>query len=300
MKQSVISGLREGRGARRLAVASLIAAACLAHPALAQDEPCAAAPTFDRVAQTKSEAILGGAPSRLDLIRMRQSGVPSPAAGPSDATFPVRCSPPPALARGETIRAGQPDIFGSVALPVSRTALDSQWRRVAGQRLNARSGPWAALIAENRDAAPMARLIAVNAWVNARIRYVEDMREYRTADYWAPAARSIARGEGDCEDYAIAKMQILRAMGFAADSLYLVIARDLARRADHAILAVALDGDLLVLDNETDRILRSSELSDYRPVLSFSEGHRWTHGYRAAPAPLQMASLTHSIQSPLP
>ena len=35
------------------------------------------------------------------------------------------------------------------------------------------------------------------------------------------------RGRGDCEDYAIAKLQMLRAAGFEDRDLYLVIAKDL-------------------------------------------------------------------------
>ena len=191
------------------------------------------------------------------------------------------------------IRSGQPDVFGTVAVPVSRTALDGKWRAASGGTLASQAGPWKAVIAQNRNLPRAAQIRNVNAWVNRRIAYVEDVRQYGTADHWSSAVQSLKRGRGDCEDYAIAKMQILRALGVAADSMFLVIARDLVRRADHAILAVAVDGDLVVLDNETDRILSSADVRDYRPILSFNASGSWTHGYRTAPpaAALRYASL---------
>lgn len=191
------------------------------------------------------------------------------------------------------IRPGQPDVFGTVALRVSRTALDAKWRAASGGTLGSQAGPWAAVIALNRNLPRAAQIRNVNAWVNDRIAYVEDVRQYGAADHWSSAVQSLKRGRGDCEDYAIAKMQILRALGVAADSMFLVIARDLVRRADHAILAVAIDGDLVVLDNETDRILSSDDARDYRPILSFNATGSWTHGYRTAPpaAALRYASL---------
>lgn len=210
------------------------------------------------------------------------------AAAPS---FAYERNPGPSSA--ERVRPGQPDVFGSVALSVSRTALDGKWRAASGATLAGHAGPWAAVIAQNRNLPRAAQIRAINAWVNARIAYVEDVRQYGAADLWSPAAQSLTRGRGDCEDYAIAKMQLLRALGVPADSMFLVIARDLVRRADHAILAVAVDGDLVVLDNETDRILSSAEIRDYRPILSFNARGSWTHGYRTAPpaAALRYASL---------
>lgn len=89
---------------------------------------------------------------------------------------------------------------------------------------------------------------------------------------------------------------MLRHAGFAEQDLYLVVLRDVARRADHAVLVVRSEGRLLVLDNGTNRILDSDSLSDYRPILTFSGNRSWTHGYRReVEAPVQMAEA-----APLP
>jgi predicted transglutaminase-like cysteine proteinase len=47
----------------------------------------------------------------------------------------------------------------------------------------------------------------------------------------------------------------------------------------------------MILDNMTDKVLPSSQVSDYRPILSFNAYGRWTHGYRVTkPQPVQFAA----------
>lgn len=125
----------------------------------------------------------------------------------------------------------------------------------------------------------MATLAAVNAWANARIRFVEDKVLYGKADYWANASTTLKRGAGDCEDIAIAKMQVLAALGLARDDMSLIIARDLVRKADHALLVVRMDGKNWVLDNSTNQLLDARSSYDYRPIMSFSSSGKWLHGY---------------------
>ena len=109
-------------------------------------------------------------------------------------------------------------------------------------------------------------------------------------DRWMPASETLARGRGDCEDYAIAKRALLRAAGIPDRDLYLVVLKDLTRRADHAVLVVRANGRFLVLDNGTSRIVDSSDVSDYRPVLTFTAGRTYTHGYRRDMPPITYAS----------
>jgi predicted transglutaminase-like cysteine proteinase len=61
--------------------------------------------------------------------------------------------------------------------------------------------------------------------------------------------------------------------------MYLTIARDLARNADHALLIVKQDGRYWVLDNSTNQLLDARESNDYRPILSYSSSGKWLHGY---------------------
>ena len=233
---------------------------------------------------SKSEAILGSS-SALAAILSRQSGQAS--ATPAVAAY-LRPVILPALQ--PPVSATRPDVFNSVALPVGRSPLDRRWAGVSAAGVRGVAGSYAASL---RDQASIARVEAVNAYVNARIHFVDDRVQFGTGDRWLPASESLARGRGDCEDYAIAKRAMLRAAGFADRDLYLVILKDLTRRADHAVLVVRVDGRLLVLDNGTDRIVDSSMVSDYRPILTLTAGRTYTHGYRRGlQPPVTYASLS--------
>lgn len=271
----------------------LLATAAL--PAQAQVAP-ASMPSFN--AASKTEAILGGS-SALAALLAQQSGAPAATIAPASAPLPfVRApfaiSPQPAFV---PVSPDRPDIFDSVALPVGHTPLDGRWHSIARSTVSGAAGAFAASLAERNESA---RLDAVNIYVNHRVQFVDDIRQYGVADRWSAAADTLARGRGDCEDYAIAKMAMLRRAGFAEHNLYLVILRDLVRRADHAVLVVRSEGHFRVLDNGTDRVLDSNEIHDYRPILTFNVARTYTHGYRRETAPtVQMASVAIA-PAPLP
>jgi len=211
----------------------------------------------------------------------------------------TRCSEERPLAKQQLVersnrlpRSGNPDLFGTRALPVSRTPLDGKWNgayaggevRIATAALLKAGG--SVNFGDRRE-----NIRLVNRWVNAKIDFVEDQALYGRADHWASAGKSLQLGRGDCEDYAIAKMQLLQASGIKSNDMFLVIARDLVRRADHALLVVRIDGEFLVLDNETDQILNADDVADYRPIMTYSGNRKWLHGYPAKPVRTQIASL---------
>jgi predicted transglutaminase-like cysteine proteinase len=267
----------------------------------------AAAQTFGgygSLAYAKTTALLGGAPSALALIEAQQSGraisaTPTFAAVPaapaitlaSTPAFRVRSYMQPAVfarpAYAEPT-SSTPDLFGSKAIRVAHTRLDSNWQRVSHvSGAGASSGLIRAAYSDRGQ-----QLEQVNRWVNHAITYAEDSRVYGRADYWANASESLRRGKGDCEDFAIAKMQILRAMGVPQRDLYLVVVRDLVRRADHAVLAVRTDSGFMVLDSNTDRVLPQSQVNDYRPILTFNSEGSWIHGYSADRPRMTLASAS--------
>lgn len=255
-------------------------------------------------AVSKSTAILSGHTSQLDLITRQQSSPEATRLTPIALTPPglaggmklgrvacMRATAPkpgaiafalPMVARPlPAAIAGTPrnpeDFLASKRLPISRTNFDASWNRVRGGSVGLyASGPKAAQMG-----GPMSldRLRSVNAWTNARIRYVEDSVLYGKADYWADAGTTLKRRAGDCEDIAIAKMQLLSAMGIPQSDLYLTIARDLVRNADHAVLIVKLGDRHWMLDNSTDEVLDAAASHDYRPIMSFSASRKWLHGY---------------------
>lgn len=286
--------------------------------------PLAASEARTQAPADISRAILGGAPSALDRIRAEQQGVATP---PPAVALPVTASldavpvrqtlepasrTPIAFTPRVAQNCGAPAIFapfagtsehdataelGTRAIPVKRTRFDARWDRVR------RAAPAALMLGELRraNAAPglsEAELLArVNQWVNRAIAYVGDDRNYRQRDFWATAEQTIARGKGDCEDFAILKMQMLRAAGVDPERMKLVLLRDLAANADHAFLLVQTDAGKLVLDNVTDRLYDGSQSNAVRPVLSFSENRRWVHAYRGAQPSPNFAAIPASEKS---
>jgi predicted transglutaminase-like cysteine proteinase len=244
---------------------------------------------------SKTDAILGGAPSALAAILASQSAgrvpvataAPSPASpGPlfRNATYAVPRTP---------VAVDSPDVFGTVALSVSRSSLDRRWTKVSNGAVGSRAAAYAAGIAK---LSPLEQLDAVNRFVNQRVTFTNDIAQFGVSDLWMAAGETLRRGRGDCEDFAIAKLQMLRRAGFADKDLYLVILRDLGRRADHAVLVVRAEGRLLVLDNGTSRIVDSEMIGDYRPIFTFSGNRVWTHGYRRAAPPMVFASAEQPAQ----
>src|SRR3982751_1229434 len=230
--------------AKRLiaAFAGAAAAASLQSPAFAQTS-------------SKTEAILGG-PSALDALLAQQNGTPvtaAPALRPASYSFARPqmthsvLREQPAISPGVT--SGRPDIFGSVALRVGRTSLDARWHSVEHAPV---SGAAATFAAGQRDKGAVERLEAVNWYVNKRVHFVDDQVRWGRADVWSPANATLSAGKGDCEDFAIAKLAMLRRAGIADKDLYLVILKDTVRRADHAVLVVPAAGHMYLLDNGTD------------------------------------------------
>ena len=275
-------------------IAASVAAVALPPSAASAQNAVAAS-----VGWAKTEAILGGTPSALQAILAQQQGLPAPSRTPQPASYKLPEAAPAILERpavSEGVLSGRPDVFGSVALRVSGSRLDGRWHRVENARIGGTAGRYAASLGD-RD--PVERLEAVNRYVNRRVTFTDDSRQFGRADVWSAAADTLSRGRGDCEDYAIAKLQMLRRAGISDRDLYLVIVKDLVSRADHAVLVVRAAGHMYVLDNGTERLLDSEEIRDYRPILTFAVGGTWTHGYRIHETPVTIASADQTVSSPV-
>jgi predicted transglutaminase-like cysteine proteinase len=262
---------------------SAAAAALVSFPgaASAQSVPATAASLL----MSKSEAILG-APSALQTI-LAQQGAPPRAAAIAPASYSAARAVQAVVRSGdEGVHSGRPDVFGSVALTVEHTPLDPRWHSVEHRPV---TGSAVRFAQSFKGAAPLKQLEAVNWYVNRRVQFEDDSRRFGRGDVWSPADETLRSGRGDCEDFAIAKMQMLRAAGFSGRDLYLVILRDTVRRADHAVLVARASGRMVVLDNGTDELLDTDRVSDYRPILTFASYGEWTHGYRIA-KPVEVAA----------
>jgi len=116
---------------------------------------------------SKSEAILGGAPSALAAITARQDGQDylQPAAAPTYYRPAVANYVRPAVS------SDRPDVFNSVALSIGRSPLDARWSQVSGAGVGGNAGAFAASL---RDQDILSKLEAVNGYVNARVRFVDE------------------------------------------------------------------------------------------------------------------------------
>jgi len=288
--------------ARKLLLAAAVLPAFLAgSPAVAQTATVKAADF------AKTEAIIG-APSALAAILAEQGAARRATAPLQPASYRleapayrvqnavVRTGNAARNLISEAVYSGKPDLFGSVALKVRRTPLDGKWHSVENSRVSGAAANYAASLRERDETA---RADAINRYVNARVEFVDDSRRFGRGDVWATANSTLSSGRGDCEDYAIAKLQMLRAAGFSDRDIYLVVLRDLVRRADHAVAVVRAGEHMYVLDNGTDELLDDADVADYRPILTFAASGTWTHGYRVSKAPITIASADPTPISPV-
>jgi predicted transglutaminase-like cysteine proteinase len=136
---------------------------------------------------------------------------------------------------------------------------------------------------------PMAeadRIERVNAFVNRRVTFISDAAAWGQPDYWATPLETLGRGQGDCEDYAIAKYFILVSSGMPASRLRLVYVRAVLPASwgqpsgpqAHMVLAYYADNDAepQILDNLLSDIRPASRRPDLTPVFSFNGDGLWT------------------------
>jgi predicted transglutaminase-like cysteine proteinase len=134
---------------------------------------------------------------------------------------------------------------------------------------------WLAFLERLRGRPAIEQLDAVNRYANHK-RYVLDIDNYGVEDYWA-AVREFLYNNGDCEDYAITKLFSLRWLGFPVESLRIVVLQDTNLRIPHAVLAVSLNNDILILDNQIQQIVSHRDIVHYAPVYAINEHHWWLY-----------------------
>jgi predicted transglutaminase-like cysteine proteinase len=187
--------------------------------------------------------------------------------------------------------ASSQGIFGSLALQSRGLEMASQWNRVL-DRLPELSealaacaadmarctAPWMGAWLQAREAAAGLdrhdQLRAINRFFN-RWPYKSDRETYRASEYWAAPDEFMAYS-GDCEDYAIAKFFALRELGFANRNLRIAVVYDNLRRIGHAVLAVYTEGDILILNNQTDTIASHARYDNFVPWYLVNETTLWT------------------------
>ncbi len=170
-----------------------------------------------------------------------------------------------------------------LALPCA--AWDAALMQAAAQRLGAHAlaavAPLQALLGSAHGMTDAERLRTVNNFYNQRIGWRTDAEIWGVDDYWATPLETLEKGQGDCEDFAIAKYASLLAAGMAPERLRLVYVRaqmpNQAAAQAHMVLAYygELGAEPLILDNLRTDVLPASRRPDLAPVFSFNAAGLW-------------------------
>lgn len=121
-----------------------------------------------------------------------------------------------------------------------------------------------------------AQLAAVNAYVNDRVKQMNDFDLYLRDDIWATPVNTLTIG-GDCEDIALVKRWGLTRLGIPDAEIYLIIGVTLTTTppSGHAVLGVkAGEGDVWILDSLQNKITRPAE-STLEPAYGLNAFGFW-------------------------
>jgi predicted transglutaminase-like cysteine proteinase len=126
------------------------------------------------------------------------------------------------------------------------------------------------------------RLQAVNQFFNRRVQFRDDIDVWGQTDYWASPLETLDKGQGDCEDFAMAKYFSLLTLGMPIAKLRLVYVRaQLGAPGDavqaHMVLAyyAAPRAEPVILDNLISELRPASRRPDLTPVFSFNSDGLW-------------------------
>ncbi len=134
---------------------------------------------------------------------------------------------------------------------------------------------WGKMLEKAEKQKPMKQLVTVNKFMNSH-KYIVDPINWGVEDYWAVPSEFLNKF-GDCEDYSIAKFMSLRALGWKAEDMRVVVLQDMNLKAMHAVLAVKFKGKSYILDNQISLVVEDNRIHHYKPIFSVSESGWWRH-----------------------
>jgi predicted transglutaminase-like cysteine proteinase len=124
--------------------------------------------------------------------------------------------------------------------------------------------------------------------VDLTIRPVSDDAQWGVPDHWSAPFETLRSSRGDCEDYAIVKYLALLEAGIPSDDVKIVILKNFFPHEDHAVVAVRIDDQWLILDNRTLTMVRDIDLTRATPkfVLDQTGIRRFVSRGRTRASPL--------------
>lgn len=178
------------------------------------------------------------------------------------------------------VAMARPDMDALLALALER------YGPVAGETVR----NWGRLLEHARTLSEQEQLELVNTFVNRNVLYEEDRLTWQVDDYWATPLETLGRGQGDCEDFSIAKYVSLGMLGMSIEKLRLTYVRaELGLPGSgitqaHMVLAYypTPEAEPLILDNLIADLRPASRRPDLKPVFGFNSQGLWVAG-RPAP-----------------
>jgi predicted transglutaminase-like cysteine proteinase len=172
------------------------------------------------------------------------------------------------------IFVGLPIVFSAPDVDQMRSSYLARWGDAAMPRFLA----WRDFLSHVGAGSDLDKLKKVNDFFNRSVRFVDDVGTWGQNDYWATPLETLGKGQGDCEDYVIAKYYSLVLLGVSVDKLRLIYVQ--ARTGSgsagptqaHMVLAYYAEPDEepLVLDNLVGDVRLASRRPDLSPVFSFN------------------------------
>lgn len=132
---------------------------------------------------------------------------------------------------------------------------------------------WTGLLQSVGDEKDVHQLSHLNSRINESADYEPLATIAGYADLWRSPLKLFG-GQGDCEDFAIAKYFSLIALGYPEKMLRLVVVQDTSRQVVHAVTCVQLSDQCYVLDSLRPVAEPDHKMLMYVPLTSM---HRDTH-----------------------
>ena len=171
--------------------------------------------------------------------------------------------------------AGGARLFGMETDPVPEGALSDKWRRVeveiakdleiiarcqAGNPCPAPAQALIDLSLQGAGRSGRALVGVINRAVNLAISPASDEKRWGVQDHWSDPFETLHFNSGDCEDFAFVKYAALLAAGFSKDAVKIVVLRNRWPDEEHAVVAVRVGHQWLILDNRTLTLVRDTDV----------------------------------------
>jgi predicted transglutaminase-like cysteine proteinase len=134
--------------------------------------------------------------------------------------------------------------------------------------------------AEGAGRSGRARVGLINRAADLAISPVSDEMQWGVADHWSDPFETLLSNRGDCEDYAILKYAALLEAGIPKDDVKIVILKNFFPKENHAAVATRVDGQWLILDNRTLRLVRDTDVT--RAIPEFVLDHEGVKRFNLA------------------